>query len=171
MASCGFADSRIVRESYSYMNYRQLLKESIKSGTIASLVMMPFGFLFKFFGLRVGHYGPKLAAVLFDEPTALLQFAQHIVIGWLSALPLLIILSRYRGSFTPIAMGSAYGIAYYLIVNSLALPMLFGEPTPWQLGFNFIYPSLSVHIVFGASIGFTASKFSEDMRKHGVQTR
>lgn len=66
-----------------------LLLESMRSGAIASLAMMTLGFLFKFAGLRVGHYGPKLAALLFNEPTPLLQLAQHIVIGWLSTQPLL----------------------------------------------------------------------------------
>ena len=52
-----------------------LLKESVRSGTIASLAMMPFGFLFKLLDLRVGYYGPKLAALVFDEPTRFVLFA------------------------------------------------------------------------------------------------
>ena len=48
--------SRRVRRYFSYF------KESIRSGTIAALVMMPFGFLFKFLDLRVGYYGPKFVA-------------------------------------------------------------------------------------------------------------
>jgi hypothetical protein len=37
--------------------------------------------------------------------------------------------------------------------------MFFGDPTPWQSGFNVIYPSLLVHLAFGASIGLTARGF------------
>ena len=133
--------------------------ESIRSGTIASLVMMPFGFLFKLVELRVGHYGPKLAALMFDQPTELLLFVQHIVIGWVSTLPLLLILVRCRDSARPMAVGAAYGAAYYVLVNSLALPWYFGDPTPWQLGVDFIYPSLLVHVIFGLSIALTARKF------------
>ena len=48
-------------------------------------------------------------------------------------------------------------------MNSLALPLAFGDPTPWQLGFGFIYPSLIVHMIFGLSIGLTARGF---LRKH-----
>lgn len=48
-----------------------LAKERVRSGTIASLVMMPAGFLFKAAGLRVGHYGPKLGEVLFGDPSPL----------------------------------------------------------------------------------------------------
>jgi uncharacterized membrane protein YagU involved in acid resistance len=141
------------------MRYLPLLKESILSGTIASLVMMPFGLMFQYFGQRVGHYGPKLAAQLFDHPTLVIQFAQHLVIGWLSTLPLLLILLRFHRHFSTVAIGAAYGIAYYVLINSLALPFYFGDLTPWQLGFSSIYPSLTIHLVFGASIGFTARKY------------
>lgn len=68
--------------------------ESLRSGTIASLVMMPFGFLFLSLGLRVGHYGPKLGEAIFGlRPMPWMQallLGQHFVIAWLSALPLLL---------------------------------------------------------------------------------
>jgi len=141
------------------MHYLPLLRESIRSGTIASLVMMPVGFMFQYFGLRVGHYGPNLAALLFTQPPTFILFVQHLLIGWVSALPLLLILLRLHRLQTPVAIGAAYGLAYYVAINSLALPLFFGDLTPWQLGFSFIYPSVVVHLVFGASIGYTASKF------------
>lgn len=143
------------------MRLTPLLTESVRSGTIASLAMMPFGFLFQFLGLRVGHYGPKFAALLFGEPSRLVLFVQHLVIGWVSALPLLVILLRLRlhRTMSATAMGAAYGFFYYVLVNSWALPLLFGDPTPWQLGFAVIYPSLVVHLVFGACIGLTARRF------------
>jgi len=141
------------------MRYLPILKESIRSGTIAALVMMPFGYLFKLLGQRVGHYGPKLATLLFGEQTSLILFAQHLVIGWLSAFPLILILLYLHRVSVPTTIGAAYGAAYYVAVNSLALPLFFGDPTPWQIGFKVIYPSLIVHIIFGASIGFTAKKF------------
>jgi hypothetical protein len=56
-------------------------KESVRSGTIASLAMMAFGFLFQFLDLRVGHYGPKLASLLFGHPAPLVLLLQHLVIG------------------------------------------------------------------------------------------
>lgn len=121
--------------------------------------MMPPGFLFKALGLRVGHYGPKLGEVLFGDPSPLLLFAQHLVIGWLSAIPLLLLLGVTR-ALSPTLVGALYGVAYYLLINSLALPLIFGDPTPWAMGFDYIYPSLIVHIVYGASIGFTARHFA-----------
>lgn len=124
--------------------------------------MMPVGFFFKFLDLRIGHYGPKFAALLFGEYTWPVLMVQHFVIGWLSTLPLLLILVRFRSADAPAAIGAAYGLAYYVIVNSLALPLFFGDPTPWQAGLNVIYPSLVVHVVFGVSIGLTSRRFVAD---------
>jgi len=133
-----------------------LLKETIRSGTIASLLMMPAGFLFKYLGLRVGHYGPKLAMALFDSTAPTLLFAQHMVLGWLSALPLLVALKYTNAGERPVSSGAAYGCAYYLAVNSIALPIAFGEATPWELGPGYVLPSLIVHIIFGAAIGYVS---------------
>ena len=68
---------------------QMLALEALRSGTIASLAMMPFGLLFKSMGLRVGHYGPKVGEALFghqpDPWMPVLLLVQHFVIGWLSA--------------------------------------------------------------------------------------
>lgn len=141
------------------MRHPGLLRESIRSGTIASLAMVPFGLLFKFLDLRIGHYGPKLAALLFNEPGLALLFVQHLVVGWVSAFPLLLLLMRLGGRAPAMALGAAYGAGYYVVVNSFALPLAFADPTPWQSGFSVVYPSLLVHVVFGMSIAFTARKF------------
>ena len=141
------------------MRYSSLLKESVRSGTIAALAMVPFCLLLKFLDLRVGYYGPKFGALLFDEPNRFVLFLQHLVIGWLSALPLLLILVRLHGRAAPMAIGAVYGLAYYVVINSFALPLFFGDPTPWQLGFSFIYPSVLIHLVFGICIGATSRKF------------
>ena len=135
------------------------LKESVRSGTIAAIAMMPVGLLFRLLGLRVGYYGQKLGEVLFGSPSQVVLIAQHFVIGWLSTAPLLLILVFTGTRVSATIVGALYGIAYYVLVNSIALPLWFGDPMPWQLGFNFIYPSLTIHIIFGASIGFTARKF------------
>ena len=137
----------------------KLLKESIRSGTIASIVIMPVGIISKYMGLRIGHYGPKLAETLFGSTAQALLMTQHLIIGWLSAAPLLVALVIIGNRASPVLIGAIYGMGYYLVINSLALPLLFGDLTPWQLGFSYIYPSLIGHILFGASIGFTARKF------------
>ncbi len=134
-------------------------REALRSGTIASLVMMPVGFVFQAMGLRVGHYGPKFAQLWVDHPTPLLLFAQHVVLGWVSALPLLWWLVFIAGKSRPVLSGALYGSAYYVVVNSLALPLYFGDPLPWQLGLPTVIPSLLVHIIYGSSIGWTARRF------------
>jgi len=136
-----------------------LLKEAVRSGTIASIVMMPFGFLFKALDLRVGHYGPKLGEFLFGlrpEPwMQVLLLVEHLVIGWLSAVPLLLFW-RWTSPRSPsLADGLIYGALYYLAINALALPAIFGDAFPWQLGWSYVYPSLVVHLVFGLSIAVT----------------
>ena len=137
-----------------------LLKEAVRSGTIASLVMIPFGLLFKALGLRVGHYGPKLGEFIFgSQPEPWIQallLVQHLVIGWLSALPLLLVW-RWTSPRSPsLADGLLYGALYYLSINALALPTIFGDAFPWQLGWSYVYPSLVVHLVFGLSLAVTA---------------
>jgi uncharacterized membrane protein YagU involved in acid resistance len=141
------------------MQRKALLIESVRAGTIASLVIVPLAPLFKAAGLRIGHYGPKFAALFFDDPQPWLLFVQHLVIGWVSALPLLVVLMRTGAAQWPLITGAVYGAAYYVAVNSLALPIYFGDPTPWQMGWATIYPSLIGHIVFGASIGLTSKRF------------
>jgi len=141
------------------MQRRALLFESFRSGTIASLVIVPLSPLFKAAGLRIGHYGPKFAALFFDNPQPWLLFLQHLVIGWVSALPLLVILARTSAGKLPLLAGVVYGAAYYGAVNSLALPVYFGDPLPWQLGAATVLPSLIGHILYGASIGLTSKRF------------
>jgi hypothetical protein len=151
-----------------------LIRESLRSGTIASLVIIPLAPLFRFFGLRIGHYGPKLGALLFGgvpEPWfKALLLLQHFVIGCLSTAPLLLflVLARYRAS--PIFYGAAYGAGYYVVVNSLFLPFAFGDPTPWQIGFDTIYPSLIGHIAFGTAIAVAARRFVATWRHDSGQT-
>jgi len=140
------------------------LRETLRSGTIASLVMMPPGFVFQWAGWRIGHYGPKVASWWADQPGPGLLFGQHLLIGWLSTLPLLWLLARTAVGHWPLVAGAAYGAAYYVAVNSLALPLMFGDRLPWQLGWQTILPSLVVHIVFGASIGITARRFIAEQR-------
>lgn len=140
------------------MAISRILIESIKLGTIASLAMMPFGFMFRIAELRVGHYGPKFAGLFVNDPTPMFLFAQHIVLGWVSALPLIAFFVLYRVPKLHLGWGALYGVAYYVVVNSLMLPLYFGDPLPWQLGIATIIPSLVVHIVFGGVVGLFGRK-------------
>jgi uncharacterized membrane protein YagU involved in acid resistance len=66
---------------------------------------------------------------------------------------------RINARHRPILAGAAYGALYCVAVNSLALPIFFGDPTPWQPGAATLLPSLIGHVVFGASIGLTSKRF------------
>lgn len=136
------------------MSHRQILNESIRTGSIAALAMMPFGFAFRDAGLRVGHYGPKFAELYVNEASQFVLMMQHFVLGWISALPLVIFLIRLDVSRPQaIRYGVVYGIVYYVLVNSLGLPIFFGDDLPWSLGVWTVIPSLVTHIVFGFAVG------------------
>lgn len=140
-----------------------LARETVRSGTIASIAMIPFGLVFQLLGLRVGHYGKKLLEVFltnYSEMTfRMLMFIEHFVIGWLSAAPLLVLLVLLKKRLPAWAVGAMYGLGYYVVLNSFALPLFFGDQTPWTLGFSVMYPSLVIHIVFGVSIALTSRQF------------
>ena len=136
----------------SGIGVRRLLTESVVAGTIGAVAMMPFGLAFRMFGMRVGHYGPKFAALYLDAPGPLAMFVQHLVLGWLSALPL-VLLSPQRGDQgRAVATGASYGVLYYVAVNALALPLYFQDPLPITLGVAVVVPSLVVHVAFGVAV-------------------
>ncbi len=134
----------------------KLLIECLRSGTLASLAMMPFGKLFSILGLRVGHYGPKFSDWLFGRSDSGILLLQHFVLGWLSALPLLLVFAWPPAAQRPLLCGALYGAAYYVLVNSLGLPLFFADPLPWQLGLATVLPSLTVHLVFGLCVAWAA---------------
>lgn len=51
------------------MKIKALLVESFRSGTIASVAIVPLSPLFKAAGLRIGHYGPKFAGLYISDPS------------------------------------------------------------------------------------------------------
>lgn len=91
------------------MNIKALLIEAVRSGTIASLVIVPLSPLFKALGLRIGHYGPKFAGLFVEDPHPWMLFVQHLVIGWVSALPLLVILVGTGAGRRLLLAGAVYG--------------------------------------------------------------
>lgn len=142
-----------------------LLRETLRSGTLASLAMMPFGMLFRALDMRVGHYGRELLLVLTGPlpPPVFggLSLLQHFIIGWLSTWPLLLVMRWFGGAgrATHLLLGLAYGAGYYVVLNSWLLPRAFGDALPWTLGFATVLPSLVVHLVFGVCIGWTGFSY------------
>jgi len=143
-----------------WIELRALARDTLRSGTLAGLAMIPFAALFRAFGLRINEYGRKtLELVVGDVAPPLhyvLTFAQHLLISWFAAVPLLWLLGRIGDRRTRVLVGAAYGAAFYVVMNSLALPFYFGDPTPWELGAETVYPSLTIHLVYGVVLGLLA---------------
>ena len=137
-----------------------LVRETLRSGTLAGLAMIPFAALFRASGLRINEYGRKtLELVVGDVAPPLhyaLTFAQHLLISWFAAVPLLWLLGRIEDRRRRPLVGALYGVAFYVVVNSWALPLFFGDPTPWELGVETVYPSLVIHLVYGVVLGLAA---------------
>jgi hypothetical protein len=79
-----------------------------------------------------------------------------MAISWIAAVPLLWFLRRIDDRRARVGWGALYGAGFYVAMNSLALPIYFGDPTPWELGAATVYPSLGVHLVYGAVVGLVA---------------
>ena len=137
-----------------------LIREALRAGTVAGLAMIPFAIVFRRFGLRVNEYGRKTLELLVGDvsgPAAYpLALGQHLAISWVVAVPLLLLLGGLSRKRDRLLVGLAYGAAFYVVVNSLALPFAFGDPTPWRLGFAVVYPSFLVHLVYGFMVAWLA---------------
>jgi hypothetical protein len=137
-----------------------LIRETLRCGTLAGLAMIPFAAVFRARGLRINEYGRKTLELVVGpvaEPLhTALTFAQHLLISWIAAIPLLLVLGHVPGRASRVLVGALYGAAFYVVANSWALPRLFGDPTPWELGAETVYPSLVVHLVYGVVIGWAA---------------
>lgn len=140
---------RAIEGQSKEMRMRTLITESVVAGTIGALAMMPAGLVFRALEMRVGHYGPKFAELYLASPGPLGLFIQHVVLGWVSAVPMALLSLHTMARRTVALLGAAYGTMYYVVVNSLILPIYFGDVLPWSLGWSVIVPSLVVHVVFG----------------------
>jgi hypothetical protein len=143
----------------SYQNPTSI-GETLRTGIVAGLAMIPFAAVFRASGLRINEYGAKTLELLVGQVAAplhyLLTFVQHLVISCLAAVPLLLLLGRIPRRRDRVLVGLGYGAGFYVVVNSLALPFAFGDSTPWRLGFEVVYPSLLIHLVYGFVIGVLA---------------
>lgn len=131
---------------------RSITFESVVAGTLGAVAMMPAGFVFRALQMRVGHYGPKFAELYLSSPGPAALFVQHIVLGWISAVPLALLPLHKLSGLTVSLVGATYGALYYVAVNALALPIYFGDTLPWRLGWSVVVPSLIVHLFFGMAV-------------------
>lgn len=119
--------------------------------------MLPIGLALRAAGHPVNVYGELVVQTVLGQvyPWALL--VEHSLISWSLAWPLVWLL-RYRPQTSSFGLGLAYGAAIWVVVNSLALPAVFGRPTPWQMGWPAIWPSLTVHLVYGVMAALVARR-------------
>ncbi len=146
-------------------DFAALARNAVRAGTAAGLAMMPTAMFFRWRGLRINEYGRKTLELIVGDIAPplhhVLTFVQHMIISWTAALPFLVLLPRIRGRSARVAFGAAYGAGFYVVMNSLALPLAFGDPTPWQLGWTTVYPSLTIHLIYGVVLALVAQRLDE----------
>lgn len=130
---------------------RGIVRQALAAGAVGGLAMIPAGLALRFgLGQRVNVYGEMVVQTLLGQVSPWALLFQHALVSWVLAVPL--VLARRRAPRVPASVtGLAYGAGLWLVVNSLSPPLLFGRPTPWQLGWSAIWPSLTVHLVYGAA--------------------
>ena len=123
---------------------------SLRAGLWAGAAMMPFGMAFRRLGYPVNVYGELVVrAVLGSAPLAA-QLVVHAVVSVTLGAPF-VTFARWRGLARVIA-GATYGVVSWAVLNATLLPLWFGRPTGWVLGFGAVWPSLVVHVVFGTAL-------------------
>jgi len=119
------------------------------AGLAGGLAMIPVGLVIRHLaGGSVNVYGELVVERLLGVASRPALVAEHVLVSLVLALPLVLAAGRVAGRFL-VGLGVAYGAAIWLVLNSLALPWAFGRATPWTLGWAAIWPSLTVHVVYG----------------------
>ncbi len=128
----------------------KLLTKAALAGIAGGAAMVPLGLaLRRGLGIPLNVYGELLVRAILGRPSAWAMAIEHVLVSWTLALPLVALPSLVRRGHA-LAVGALYGAALWLCVNSLILPAAFARPTPWQLGWPSIWPSLAVHVLYGA---------------------
>lgn len=132
---------------------------ALAAGAAGSLAMVPVGLLLEVIpGVSVNVYGEWLAETVFDSTAPAALLAVHLLVGW-SAVPPLLVAFRWASrqgwglqTGWRLVAGGLYGAGMWLVVNSWALPALTGHQSPWGSGVLALWPSLTVHVVYGVAV-------------------
>lgn len=125
------------------------LRDVLVAGISGGAAMVPLGA-----GLELGGghdvnvYGELAVEAVIGSAPGWALLLEHILISLTLALPLALVLGR-RGRMPAVAIGILYGAGAWLALNSLLLPAVFARPTPWALGWEAIWPSLTLHLAYG----------------------
>ncbi len=125
---------------------------SVAAGVPGGLAMVPVGLVLLAAGYQVNKYGELVVRQLVGQPLYSAMAIEHLLISVGMAVPFVAVLTRWPAR-RPVWLGAGYGALAWLVVNSLALPAVFGQPSPWRLGPDALWPSLSVHVVYGVVLG------------------
>lgn len=117
--------------------------------------MIPPGMLLLLMGERVNVYGELLIQTLLGRTHLWAMAIEHFLISWGMAFPLVLLLAILRRP-SPLIVGLIYGAGIWLVINSLLLPAIFSQPNAWQTGWPAIWPSLSIHLIYGVATAITA---------------
>ena len=122
--------------------------------------MIPVGLVLRFtFGQSVNVYGELIVIRIAGRLDPLLLAIEHGAVSLAMAALLVVTLDRLGHRAAP-AVGLVYGGAAWFVVNSLALPWIFDQPTPWQIGSQAIWGSLIVHLVFGLAVALVSQRLA-----------
>lgn len=148
------------------LSQSQSLKRAFWPGILGGLSIVPYGMVLLFWlHAHVDVYGTKTLQLLVAKPTPLLEFVQHMAISYFFAIPYVWALERLaswhnRSRAFHLLLGAAYGLLIWSAVNSLLLPWLFHDETPWQLGWYGIWPSLTGHVLYGIVVAMIGRRVS-----------
>lgn len=133
-----------------------LVRASVVAGLVAGAAMVPVGAVLRATGHAVNVYGELLTRSLLGSTPFIALFALHAVISVALAVPFVAV-TRCRGGAGP-ALGAAYGVASWAVLNATLLPLWYGRPTAWALGFAAVWPGLLVHLIYGITLGLVARR-------------
>ena len=133
---------------------KSLLKLSILPGLTAAIAMIPYGLvLMNVLKLPINIYGEKTLQLFMVKPTYIMMFIEHLLISYIFAIPVIWLMKRFRlytvSAFVLLLSGAFYGLVIWLVFNSLLLPLLYHDLSPWKKGWYAMWPSMTAHILYG----------------------
>lgn len=133
-------------------------RATLLSGLAGGVAMIPVGLLLRALGEEVNVYGELTARLLFDSTSPLALLVVHVGVSVGLAAPLALLAVRARVA-SP-ALGLAWALAAWVLLNLWALPAAFGRPSAWTGGVEALWPGFVVHAVYGLAAGGALRRFA-----------
>lgn len=124
------------------------LRSAVVAGAAGGAAMIPVGVGLELGGHGVNVYGELVVKTVLGGAPGWALLLEHVLVSLTLAVPLVLALDR-RGRVPAPAVGILYGAGAWLVINSLLLPALFSRSIPWTVGWEAVWPSLTVHLVYG----------------------